>query len=148
MEAAFRLALERLAPSLEALRVAFLYRSRPVPDSPSQADFLNTVAIGKARLGPEALLALAKALELGAGRRRGGRHEPRPLDLDLLVYGSARRETPELVLPHPKLGQRRFVLTPLADVAPDLEVPPLGLSVSTLLARLPAEPGVQRLAWS
>jgi 2-amino-4-hydroxy-6-hydroxymethyldihydropteridine diphosphokinase len=90
-----------------------------------------------ASLEPGELLALAKALELAAGRRRGARFGPRPLDIDLLLYGDLQISTPELTLPHPRLRERRFVLEPLAEIAPDLRIPPDGARVRDLLARLP-----------
>jgi len=99
-------------------------------------------------LKPGELLALAKALELAAGRLRGERFGPRPLDVDLLLYGSLQSASPELTLPHPRLRERRFVLEPLSEIAPDLPVPPDGATVSDLLARLPTEPAVERIGWS
>jgi 2-amino-4-hydroxy-6-hydroxymethyldihydropteridine diphosphokinase len=99
---------------------------------------------------PDAILALAMALEREAGRRRGPRLGPRTLDIDLLLYGGRVSPAPELTLPHPWLALRRFVLAPLADVAPGLPVPPGGETVADLLARLgPAAPGeIERLAWN
>jgi 2-amino-4-hydroxy-6-hydroxymethyldihydropteridine diphosphokinase len=102
---------------------------------------------------PDAILALAMVLERDAGRERGPgvpRLGPRPLDIDLLVYGGRTSEAPELTLPHPRLAERRFVLAPLADIAPDLPVPPGGETVATLLARLKAAaPGeIERVEWS
>lgn len=114
--------MEELERFLGTLRVAPLYRSAPL--SPiAQPDFLNTVAVGRSRpgaSGPEDVLALGKALELEAGRVRGARFGPRPLDVDLLLCGERRSERPELTLPHPRLLERRFVLAPLADLCPDL----------------------------
>jgi 2-amino-4-hydroxy-6-hydroxymethyldihydropteridine diphosphokinase len=142
-------ALRQLEASLGPLRVASLYRSRPVSPVPQPA-FLNTAALGHTALPPDAVLALAKALELAAGRRRGARFGPRPLDIDLLVYGDRRSDRPELTLPHPRLRARRFMLVPLAEVAPDLRLPPDGASLAELLARL-GPPGeadaVERIAW-
>lgn len=97
---------------------------------------------------PEDLLALAKALEHAAGRRRGERFGPRTLDVDLLLWGDRQVETPELTVPHPRMRERRFVLEPLAEIAPDLPVPPDGVPVRELLALLPAEPAVERVGWS
>jgi 2-amino-4-hydroxy-6-hydroxymethyldihydropteridine diphosphokinase len=143
-------ALRQLEASLGPLRIAPLYRSDPL--SPvAQPDFLNTAAVGNTTLEPEAVLALAKALELAAGRRSGVRFGPRPLDIDLLLYGDRRSDAPELTLPHPRLRERRFVLQPLADVAPDWPVPPDGTPVRELLARLPAPQGsarVERIGWT
>lgn len=94
------------------------------------------------------MLAIAKALEHAAGRRRSPRGTPRPLDIDLLLYGAARSVAPELTLPHPRLLVRRFVLAPLAALAPDLAVPPEGTTVAELLARLPPGERVERVEWS
>jgi 2-amino-4-hydroxy-6-hydroxymethyldihydropteridine diphosphokinase len=127
--------------------VASLYRSLPLSPVP-QPDFLNTAAVASTALPPEAVLALAKALEQAAGRRRGVRFGPRPLDVDLLLYGSLRSDAPELTLPHPRLRERRFVLEPLAEIAPDLAVPPDGATVRELLARVEGQPGVERIGWS
>jgi 2-amino-4-hydroxy-6-hydroxymethyldihydropteridine diphosphokinase len=151
IEAALRLALERLRESLGELKVASLYRGPAVAPrgGEPQPDFLNTAAVGRTALRPEAVLAIAKALELAAGRRPGPRFGPRPLDVDLLLYGDLRSATPELTLPHPRLAERRFVLAPLAEIAPDLRIPAFGASPSELLRRLPAAaPPVERLAWS
>jgi len=125
------------------LRVASLYRSLPVSPVP-QPDFLNTAALAHTSLGPEEVLALAKALELAAGRRRGLRFGPRPLDIDLLLYGDRQSRAPELTLPHPRLAERRFMLEPLAEIAPDLPVPG-GTTVAELLARVQDQPGLEKI---
>ena len=147
IETALRLALDRLRASIDGLRVASLYRGAAVSDIP-QPDFLNTAAVGTTMLAPEALLAIAKTLELEAGRRPGPRLGPRPLDVDLLLYGDLTSHRPELTLPHPRLAERRFVLAPLAEVAPDLPIPALASTPAELLRRLPASaPPVERLRW-
>jgi 2-amino-4-hydroxy-6-hydroxymethyldihydropteridine diphosphokinase len=147
VEETLRQALRHLRDSLGPLRVASLYRSAPL--SPvSQPDFLNTAALASTGLPPEAVLALAKALERAAGRRRGVRFGPRPLDIDLLLYGSRVSSAPELTLPHPRLAERRFVLAPLAEIAPDWAVPPEGKTVAELLARLPGQDEVERIGWT
>jgi GTP cyclohydrolase-4 len=140
-------ALRQLATSLGPLLVASLYRSRPVSPVP-QPDFLNTAVLARTSLAPEEVLALAKALEWAAGRRRGERFGPRPLDIDLLLYGDLQSGRPELTLPHPRLRERRFVLEPLAEIAPELPVPPDGATVRELLAKLGEEGGVERVGWS
>jgi 2-amino-4-hydroxy-6-hydroxymethyldihydropteridine diphosphokinase len=99
------------------------------PDE-TQPPFLNAVAHLRTTLAPEDVLRVTQALEREAGRDPGARRwAPRPLDLDLLVAYEAdgtpvRRTSPRLTLPHPRLGGRRFVLQPLADLAPNLYVPP------------------------
>lgn len=140
-------AIEDLGGSLVDLRVGGLYESEAV--SPvRQPPFLNTAVVGDTELSPEQLLAVAKALELDAGRMREGRWGPRPLDIDILIYGNLVRSDAELVLPHPCLRRREFALRPLADVAPDLEVPPDSIRVRTLLAKLPEAEAVVEVGWS
>lgn len=132
------------------MRIASLYRSAPL--SPvAQPDFLNTAAVAHTALEPEAVLALAKALELAAGRLPPAlavRFGPRPLDVDVLLYGGRRSDAPELTLPHPRLRERRFMLEPLAEIAPDWPVPPDGATVRELLARLGESQGLKRIGWS
>jgi len=149
VEQTLRRALRQLEASLGPLTIASLYRSTPV--SPvAQPDFLNTAALAETALEPEAVLALAKALERAAGRRRGVRFGPRPLDVDLLLYGDRQSAAPELTLPHPRLRERRFMLEPLAEIAPDWLVPPDGAPVRELLSRLggPADlERIERIGW-
>lgn len=142
-------ALDRLRQSLGPLVVAPLYRTVPVSPVP-QPSYLNTAALAHTDMDPDAILALAKALELQAGRRRGARFGPRPLDIDLLLWGARVATTPELTLPHPRLLERRFVLAPLADIAPDLPVPPGGETVAALLARLGSDDrgDLERIGWT
>lgn len=123
------------------LSIAPLYRSAPI-SAISQPDFLNTVALAELESGSPSeglareLLGFAKALEHSAGRREGERDSPRPLDVDLLFFGELQIDTPELTLPHPRFRGRRFVLAPLADLAPDLPLPPDGQIVRDALAEL------------
>jgi 2-amino-4-hydroxy-6-hydroxymethyldihydropteridine diphosphokinase len=140
-------ALRRLEEALGPLRIASLYRTAAVSPVP-QPDYLNTAVLASASLEPGELLALAKALELAAGRRRGARFGPRPLDVDLLLYGDRQSSAPELMLPHPRLRERRFVLEPLAEIAPDLRIPPDSARVRDLLAALPPGQVVQRIGWA
>lgn len=111
-------ALDALArhPLTAGLRVAGWYRSAPV--DATGPDYLNTVAALRTRLTAPALLDLLQTLERAAGRERPYRHAPRTLDLDLLLYGDARIESPRLSVPHPRWRERAFVLRPLAELAP------------------------------
>ena len=103
-----------------------LYSSRPLGPV-AQPDFVNAVAGLLTALEPETLLAALKDLEARLGRDRPAvRWGPRRIDLDLLVHGTSRSATDELQLPHPGIAARAFVLAPLAEIAPDLEVPGLG----------------------
>jgi 2-amino-4-hydroxy-6-hydroxymethyldihydropteridine diphosphokinase len=142
-------ALRDLEAALGPLRIASLYRSSPLSPVP-QPDYLNTAAVAQTTLEPEAVLALAKALELAAGRRSPGltvRFGPRPLDIDILLYGDRISDAPELTLPHPRLRERRFMLEPLAEIAPDWPVPPEGTPVRDLLARLGTAQDLERIGW-
>lgn len=117
------------------------YESAPVPPA-DQPWFVNGVAALATPIGASALLALMQRLEARFGRVRpmgpGARNAARVLDLDLLDYDGEVVETPFLTLPHPRLGERRFVLVPLAEIAPSWRHPRSGLSARELLARLPA----------
>jgi len=115
-----------------------LYRT-PAWGPVVQPDYLNAVAELATDLAPRALLDALLAIERALGRdRRGERYGPRRIDLDLLVHGDARIDEPGLALPHPRLAERAFVLVPLAEIAPALEVPGLG-RVDALLAALDAK---------
>jgi 2-amino-4-hydroxy-6-hydroxymethyldihydropteridine diphosphokinase len=131
---AFRLAAQALYPFLRNPRISPIYRTSPV-GGPPQRDFLNAVIVGRTRLSAQALLTFLRNSESAVGRKRarGARNEPRPLDLDLLLYGEERIATRRLTVPHPRMTGRLFVLIPLADVAPRRVVPGTGKTVATLL---------------
>jgi 2-amino-4-hydroxy-6-hydroxymethyldihydropteridine diphosphokinase len=95
-----------------------VYRSAPVDSS--GPDYFNAVLQIATRLSAPELLAQMHQLERGAGRERPYRNAPRTLDLDLLLYGAGRIDSPALTVPHPRMRQRAFVLRPLADIAPAL----------------------------
>lgn len=111
-----------------------------------QPPYLNTVALGHGAFAPELLLAGALEVETELGRRRAGRGEPRTIDVDLLLVGDLVRTSTGLTLPHPRMRERRFVLAPLVDLAPDLPLPPDGATARGLLASLPERPWAVRLA--
>lgn len=133
-----RMAFVALAAVPETRLVARsrLYRTPPV--GPPQPDYVNAAAILETRLGVETLFDALLAIERAQGRTRVERWGPRTLDLDLLVYGDAVIDTPGLTVPHPQLAVRPFVLVPLAEIAPGLEVPGLG-RVADLCAACPGE---------
>jgi len=136
-------ALDALPGTLGVLRSS-LYRSPPFGPV-EQPEFVNAVVGLLTSLAPEAMLAALKDLESRLGRAQPVvRWGPRRIDLDLLVHGATRMETEALALPHPGIAGRAFVLVPLAEIAPDLEVPGQG-RVRSLLARVDAS-GVERLA--
>jgi len=133
----------RALPATRLVRHSPLYRSKPFGPVP-QPDFINAVAGLLTQLDARALLAELLALERSLGRpAERERWGPRVIDLDLLVYGRERREEPGLTLPHRGIVERNFVLYPLCDLAPDLDVPGLG-RVAELRGRLASE-GLERL---
>lgn len=122
-QATLRSALQRLQ-DLGPVRASSLYRSAPV--DAQGPDFINAVAELVTPLTPAELLSALQALEQAFGRERPFHHAPRTLDLDLLLMGDAVINTPTLVLPHPRLHRRAFVLRPLLELAPALQAPGLG----------------------
>jgi 2-amino-4-hydroxy-6-hydroxymethyldihydropteridine diphosphokinase len=113
-------ALQALAhtPGLRLVKASGLYRTAPIDSS--GPDYLNAVAELGTTLTAPALLATLQTIEHAAGRERPYRNAPRTLDLDLLLYGSARIGSPDLTVPHPRMWERAFVLVPLAEIAPGL----------------------------
>lgn len=99
--------------------VSGLYETDPIGGPDDQGPYLNMVAEVETRLDPFALLAMCRRIEAGAGRERKVRWGPRTLDLDVLLYEGVRIESDELTVPHPRMAERRFVLAPLAEIAPD-----------------------------
>jgi len=103
-------------PQTHLLRSSSLYRSAPV--DATGPDFINAVAEVATALSPQQLLTELQQLEQAAGRQRPYRNAPRTLDLDILLYGDLKLDSPTLVIPHPRMGARAFVLVPLAEIAP------------------------------
>jgi 2-amino-4-hydroxy-6-hydroxymethyldihydropteridine diphosphokinase len=149
--------LQLTLKELECNGIKVFARSRsyftPPLGSTWQPEYLNAVIGVHTSMAPGQLLRLLKRLERLAGRRRRGRWQARPLDLDILDFGGRIMGRPEkkrvdgrLILPHPELHRRAFVLLPLAEVAPGWRHPRLGLRARTLLARLPGGARGIRLA--
>ena len=133
-------------PGVTAMRVSSLYETAPVPPA-SGGWFVNGVASVDTTLRPEALLEELLRIERAMGRAAArARGEDRKIDLDLLLVGSQVVERPDLVLPHPRMHKRRFVLVPLCELAPDLRHPVLGITMRALLERLDDPSSVRPLA--
>lgn len=132
----------RTLPDTRELRHSSLYRTEPVGYL-EQPAFINAVASVETTLDPHTLLSQLRAIETAHGRQRGVPNGPRTLDLDLLIYDDLVLASPELVLPHPRMHDRAFVLVPLAELAPDAIIPGVG-PVSRCLATIDKR-GVSKL---
>jgi 2-amino-4-hydroxy-6-hydroxymethyldihydropteridine diphosphokinase len=144
-----RSAVAQLRELMDLGAVSSLYRTEPV-GMRDQPDFLNAVLGGSTRLTPLELMDAFAGIEGALGRVREIPLGPRTLDLDLLLYGSEVVDEAGLQVPHPRMAARRFVLLPLAEIAPHARHPVLGLTVAEMLARLPAAEAVERIemeAW-
>ena len=134
-------AVEMLASmGLSVKAVSNGYRTQPVGEILDQPDFLNAVVAVETGLEPESLLDICKSVEAEMGRETGlPRHSPRVIDVDLLLLGDVVFESERLALPHREVSTRRFVLVPLLEIAPDLELPD-GSRLDDLLAALDDDP--------
>lgn len=145
--AALTSALEAIAkdPQISLLKASSFYRTSPVDSS--GPDYVNAAALIETTYSPEALLDRLLSIEAENGRCRpaGIHNAPRTLDLDLLVYGSEKRSTPKLTLPHPRMTERLFVLVPLAEIAPDWR-DERGRSAASLIAEVTAADPSQQIA--
>jgi len=112
------------------------HESLPVGGPPGQARFLNGAVVLETSLSPQAVLEILQQIETELGRRPAERWGPRPIDLDLLLYGPTVSRTPSLVLPHPRMAWRRFVLQPAAEVAASMIHPTTGWTIARLLDHL------------
>jgi 2-amino-4-hydroxy-6-hydroxymethyldihydropteridine diphosphokinase len=126
-------AIAKLGLLLAHLKASRYYETDPVGVSVPQPRFLNAAAVGDAAMTPRELLDALLAIEQTRDRQRPHVNAPRTLDLDLVLFGDAVIDEPGLVVPHPRFRERRFVLEPLAEVAPDLRDPVTGLSIVELL---------------
>ena len=139
-------ALDFLSQRLRVDKVSSVYDTEPV-GNPNQPRFLNLVCQVYTTLAPAGLLTLAKGIESKLGRAFGKSNAPRPIDIDILFYGDQVIETPKLVVPHPRLAERAFVLVPLAEIAPDLRHPVTGKTIKELLRGLTGAQGVFKFNW-
>ncbi len=131
LEAAWQ-ALGRIERT-KAIARSSLYRSAPMGYA-QQPDFLNCVAKIDTGLGPETLLEALQDIERELGRERSFPNAPRTIDLDLLLFGNRRIDTPGLTVPHPRMHERAFVLAPLAELDPRVQIPGLGSAADLLRA--------------
>jgi 2-amino-4-hydroxy-6-hydroxymethyldihydropteridine diphosphokinase len=130
-------AIAALEPSIHHLRVSTFHDTAPVGVAGPQPIFLNAAAVGETSLSARALLDTLLAVERDLGRERPFPGAARTLDLDLILYGDAIvDEAPSLIVPHPRFRERRFVLEPLSEIAPDWRDPVTGRTVEELLRLL------------
>lgn len=127
----------RSVAGVEFVGASSIRPSRPEGGPPGQQDYLNAVVAIRTTLGPRPLLDVLRRIEQQLGRRRVERWGPRTIDLDLLLYDQQVIDEHDLVVPHPRMHQRRFVMAPLAEIAPDTMHPVLGRSANEILRDLP-----------
>jgi 2-amino-4-hydroxy-6-hydroxymethyldihydropteridine diphosphokinase len=143
-ESNLRAAIENMSSTgIEVLRESPIYETEPV-DYAAQRWFLNMVVEAETALFPMQLLTRIGKIERALGRVRTIANGPRTIDIDILLYGTAVVRTPRLEIPHPRMHERRFVLAPLADLAPDLRHPVSRKPVRQMLNEAPPE-AVKRL---
>ena len=130
---------------LPIVAISSVYETEPV-DYLNQSWFLNQVLQCETSFHPLKLLAECQKVEKELGRTREISKGPRTIDIDLLFYNDEVISTPELTIPHPAIPQRRFVLVPLAEIAPDFVHPELNLTIRELLQRCPDKSEVKRIA--
>jgi 2-amino-4-hydroxy-6-hydroxymethyldihydropteridine diphosphokinase len=142
-EAQLREAIRRLGSVGRVLLVSPIYETEPV-DFTAQPIFLNCVVALETSCTPAQLMQQLLAIEKEMGRERIHKKGPRTIDLDILLFGNEVVDTPGLTIPHPAMEKRRFVLQPLAEIAPQARHPLLGMTVRELLEDLPPGQSIRR----
>jgi 2-amino-4-hydroxy-6-hydroxymethyldihydropteridine diphosphokinase len=140
-----RRAVDELALVGDLLAASSIYETAPFGVT-AQPPFLNSCVAIETRLAPREVLERTRAIEKALGRVAGPRWGPRAIDIDILLCGDVILSEPDLVVPHPGLLERAFVLVPLAEIASDRVIPPAGLTVAEALARVARHPGDVRRA--
>ena len=136
-------AIARLAAAGRVAAISSFYETEPV-EFTDQPWFLNCAVALETRMPPPELMKTLLAIEQAMGRRRTQKKGPRTIDIDILLYGNEIVDSPDLTIPHPAMQERRFVLQPLAEIAPEARHPALKKTVGELLAELPSGQAVRK----
>ena len=133
-------ALQLLSHKIKLVLISPVYDTAAVGNT-RQERFLNLVCVAATTLKPIDLLSFVKEIEKTMGRQPGPPNNPRPIDIDILFYGDLIIKVPDLIIPHPRLTKRAFVLIPFADIAPDFVHPEIGEKIEQILQALNINPG-------
>jgi len=144
-ESHLRDAITRLQSTGRVLAVSSFYETEPV-EVTEQPWFLNCAVVLETQKVPNPLMEDILGIEQEMGRQRTQKKGPRTIDIDILLFGDTILNSPELTIPHPAMHERRFVLQPLAEIAPELQHPVLKKTIGELLEALPAGQAVRRQA--
>lgn len=139
-----RAAIRRLESAGRVVRISSFYETKPV-EFTDQAWFLNCALALETELKPQQLMGAILRIEREMGRQRTRSKGPRTIDIDILLYGDVVVDSPEVTIPHPAMHERRFVLEPMAEIAPDVRHPVLRKTVRELVDQLPPGQAVRKV---